>query len=180
MVKQAKNGFPEQIDVEKPGFFKSMFNNNEAIMLLIDPENGDIVDANDTACNYYGWSHKDMVSKKICQLNTLPKHEVVSEMTKAKNETWNHFFFKHRTASGDIRDVEVFSAPVTTKGQKLLWSIIHDITEAKITQKKVQENEKKYRKLFENNISGIAIHKIILDSEGKTMRLCFPGSKRFI
>lgn len=160
-------GIPEHMTEGSPGFFRSLFINNDAIMLLIDPENGDIIDANNAACRYYEWSHEDLIHKKICNLNTLSQKEVVAEMTKAKNETWNHFFFKHQKSSGDIRDVEVFSAPVTIKDKKLLWSIIHDITEAKAAQSELANNKRKYRKLFENDISGIAIHRIILDQKGK-------------
>ncbi|MCK5664731.1 MAG: PAS domain S-box protein, partial [Thiotrichaceae bacterium] len=39
--------------------YKSLFKNNHSVMLLIDPDNADIVDANPAAISYYGWSHED-------------------------------------------------------------------------------------------------------------------------
>ncbi|MBN1986980.1 MAG: response regulator, partial [Prolixibacteraceae bacterium] len=42
-----------------------------------------------------------------------------------------YFEFKHRLANGQIRDVEVFSSRIEYKGEEMLHSIIHDITEKK-------------------------------------------------
>ena len=39
--------------------------------------------------------------------------------------------FRHRLSDGTIRDVEVFSGPITVSGSPLLCSIIHDISERK-------------------------------------------------
>ena len=39
------------------------------------------------------------------------------------------FFFQHRLADGAIREVEIFTGPIMVKGKKLLYSIVHDITE---------------------------------------------------
>jgi len=41
------------------------------------------------------------------------------------------FYFKHRLASGKIRDVEVYSGPIKVYDRELLYSIIHDITKRK-------------------------------------------------
>ena len=43
--------------------YRSLFTNNHAVMLIIDPDGGDIVDANPAACAFYGWSHGDMITR---------------------------------------------------------------------------------------------------------------------
>lgn len=45
--------------------YKSLFKYNYSVMLIIDPENADIVDANSAAISYYGWSHEEIIRKKI-------------------------------------------------------------------------------------------------------------------
>ena len=52
-------------------------------------------------------------------------------MNQAVKEEQRVFLFRHRLADGTIRDVEVYSGPVTIEGRKLLYSIVHDITERK-------------------------------------------------
>jgi len=120
--------------------FRSLFNNNKAIMLLIDSETGDILESNPAASAYYGWSQEELARKKISEINALSPEEVRAEMRKAVREERNSFEFKHHLANGSTRDVEVFSSPIEHKGKTLLFSIIHDITERKQTEKELKEN----------------------------------------
>ncbi len=98
-------------------------------MLIIDPETGEIIDANDAACNFYGYSKSELQNANINAINTLSPEEIMEEMKNAKIKNRNHFYFKHRISDGEIRDVEVFSGPINIRGDELLYSIIHDITE---------------------------------------------------
>ncbi len=109
--------------------YSSLFKNNHSVMLLIDSENADIIDANPAACSFYGWGHEELTSRKITDINTLTQKQVFQEMQLARSEQRRHFYFRHRLASGEIRDVEVYSGPITVYGRQLLYSIVYDITE---------------------------------------------------
>lgn len=111
--------------------FRSLFDLHAAVKLLIDPETGFIVDANQAAVNYYGWSRDEMCRMRIQELNVLSPEEVAREMQRAVDAHRNYFEFRHRLADGSIRDVAVFSSSVTGPGKPLLHSIVHDITEQK-------------------------------------------------
>ena len=50
-------------------------------------------------------------------------------MRRACSGEQQQFYFQHRLADGEIREVEIFSGPIMVKGKKLLYSIVHDITE---------------------------------------------------
>ncbi|MFC1876603.1 PAS domain S-box protein [Thermodesulfobacteriota bacterium] len=128
---------------ESEGRYRSLFKNNHSVMLLIDPENADIVDANPAAISYYGWTHREFTSKKITDINTLTKEQVFKEMEKAKAEQRRHFIFRHRLSNGDIRDVEVYSGPIKLHDQELLYSIIHDITQRKQAEEALRKSEEK-------------------------------------
>jgi len=122
-----------------------LFESNSAAMLLINPKNSSIVDANTAACEYYGWSYEEITSKKITDINMLPEDEIISEMKRAAKESRSHFFFKHCLANGEIRDVEVYSKPITSDGETLLHSIIHDITERKLAEADLKRKEMQLR-----------------------------------
>jgi len=125
--------------------YRNFFKNNHSIMLLIDPDNAGIVDANPAALSYYGWSHEDITGKKITDINILKKEKIFQEMERAKKEKRQHFYFRHRLSNGEIRDVEVYSGPITIHNKKFLFSIIYDITDRKLARSALKESERELK-----------------------------------
>ena len=109
--------------------FRQFFEKNSSVMLLIDSSSGEIKEANEAAVGYYGYPRTQLIGMAISEINTLPPKSVAQEMQTARREERNHFWFRHRLASGDVRDVEVYSTPIDTAVHPTLLSIIHDITE---------------------------------------------------
>jgi PAS domain S-box-containing protein len=109
--------------------YRQMFENNRVVKLLIDPATGQIVDANQAAANFYGWSIDELRLMNITHINALPADQVKAEMELARTERRTFFRFRHRLASGEVRRVEVFSGPCTFHSRSLLHSIIVDVTE---------------------------------------------------
>ena len=139
--------------------YRSLFRNHHAVMLLIDPSTGVIVDANPAACRFYGYRMGKLRGMKITEINTLPPDQVFGEMEKAGSERRNHFVFRHLLSSGEIRDVEVYSGPVAIGGKRLLHSIVHDVAERKRAEDALRESEAKFRALADNVAVGIIIHR---------------------
>ncbi|BBD07537.1 diguanylate cyclase [Desulfovibrio ferrophilus] len=119
--------------------FRSVFENNHAVMLLVDPSSGRIEDANPAAANYYGYPREQLTSMHASEINTQSKEDIEQELRKAKVEIRSHLEFKHRLADGTLRDVEVFSGPIAVNGRILLYSIIHDISKRKRMEKQLTE-----------------------------------------
>ena len=111
--------------------YRSLFKNNHSVMLLIDPETAEIVDANPAAVSFYGWDYETLTRKKVFNINTLTEEQVFDEIKKAKMEQRKQFYFRHCLANGEIRDVEVYSGPIKVHGKELLYSIVYDITDRK-------------------------------------------------
>nr|WP_277345681.1 diguanylate cyclase [Halomonas bachuensis] len=112
-------------------FYKQMFNTNPAIKLLIDPADGRIVDANASAVSFYGYSLAALKQLKITDINCLSSAEVRASMARAESCQQLFFEFRHCLASGEIRDVHVYSGPVLFQGREYLHSIIVDVTDEK-------------------------------------------------
>lgn len=130
--------------------YRQMFENNRAIKLVIDPATGRIMDANSAAVEFYGYPREQLLALTIHQINTLPDAEVQRELTRASREEQSIFEFRHRLASGDIRDVNVFSSPVDTEAGRLLYSIIVDMTDRRVM-------ELRYRSVFEQSKDAVYI-----------------------
>lgn len=140
---------------ESENLFRNIFENHSAVKLIIDPENGHILDANLAAENYYGWSKDQLKSMSIQDINLMPPEKIKQVIENIRNQKKNYFEVSHRLADGSFRDVEVFSSRITVKGKELLHSIIHDITDRKRVESMLHESETKYRSLFENAPIGI-------------------------
>lgn len=106
-----------------------LFSSKNIIMLLIRPEDGLILDANKGAIDFYGYSLEEIKGMSIQDINILPQDEIEDEMRRAKEEQRNYFLFRHRKANGTIASVEVHSEPIEIEGEKVLFSIIQDITQ---------------------------------------------------
>ena len=137
--------------------YSSLFKNNHSVMLLIDPESADIVEANPAACSFYGWSQEELTSMKITDINMLPNEQTFQEIEEAKSESRYHFFFRHRLANEEIRDVEVYSGPIRLHGKELLYSIIHDISERKRAEQELRESKDLFEKVFESQRDALFI-----------------------
>lgn len=140
--------------------FRLLFEHSQAIMLIIEPESGAILDANPAAANFYGYSLEQLRSMSIEQINTLPPETVKAERQLAVTEKRNYFIFPHRLADGGMCTVEVHSSPIVMKGRQVLFSIIHDITKRKIAEEKLIESEERFSTAFHSSQEAISITRL--------------------
>ncbi|AXH10007.1 hypothetical protein CP960_00265 [Malaciobacter halophilus] len=138
-----------------------LFEANKVPVLFIDPQTYYIIDANKAALKFYGYTLEEIRAEKISNINTLTKEEVHHEMHLANEEKRDSFIFKHRLKSGIIKDVEVFSGPLKYKNRKVLYSLIHDIT----NKVKVQKALRQANTIYQNTKEGI----FITDLEGNIL-----------
>lgn len=118
--------------------FKSFFENNACVMLLIEPLSGEIIEANRAAALYYGYPQNRLSGMPISQINTMAPQTLTEARQRALHHDRNYFLFDHQLASGDVRNVEVYATPITRRGCSLLLSIVHDITARKQAQAQLQ------------------------------------------
>ncbi len=119
--------------------FRRMFENNSAIMFLVEPKTLEIVDANYAAEKFYGFERNVLVQKNLHGISAMTDEELRKEIQRSRKRERDFSVFKHTLANGQIRDVEVRTTPIRMDGDKVLNSvIIHDITD-----RIRAENEKK-------------------------------------
>lgn len=124
--------------------YRALFEESHVVMLLIDPESGQIVDANKAAVRFYGWSYEQLTAKNFSEINTLSANELLKAEEVVSEREFNSVIVKHQKADGTMCDVEVFSNPIEVGGQVLLYAKIYDITERIASER---EREKLHRKL---------------------------------
>ena len=111
--------------------FRNVFQHHTAVKLLLDPATGSILDANEAAVAFYGWTREQLLQMRVLDINTLPPEEVQSELAKVQNLGRSTFEFRHRRADGSIRDVAVYASTIQSSERSVIHSIITDITDRK-------------------------------------------------
>jgi len=139
--------------------FRKLFESHSAIKLLIDPLSGSIIDANNAAAEFYGWSVSRLRKMKIGDLSGNPEDKITSIIKQVIKDSSAYFEATHKLADRSLRDVEVFSSRISIDNRDYLHSIIHDITEKKrilkdlVAAKEKAEESDKIKTAFLHNIS---------------------------
>ncbi|HHV97967.1 MAG TPA: EAL domain-containing protein [Clostridiaceae bacterium] len=149
---------------EKNYLHRMLFENHRTAMLLIDPNTGRIMEANQAAVNYYGYTKDELLNMNIKNINTFSQEQIDQELDKTKSGERNYFEFIHRLANGEEREVEVYTFPVTIDEKVLLFSIINDVSDKHYT-------ELMFNTLFLNSPYAV----VILNKEQKIVNI----SKKF-
>ncbi|MGC1375043.1 MAG: PAS domain S-box protein, partial [Anaerolineales bacterium] len=142
--------------------YRQMFASHSAVMLLVDPESGAIVEANQAAVNFYGYPANALQQMSIQQVNILPPEESGKLRRDVQTGKLNYLHVPHRLASGEIRQVEVHSVPIEVNQRALLYSIIHDVTEREQAEEALKESEARYRAVSQSASDAI----VTADSQG--------------
>lgn len=109
--------------------YANLFLENHSIMMLMDPDTADIVDANPAACTFYGYDKKKFTTMNMKQILPEPGEALSDDAVSTPLKQQHHFISRHRMATGDIKDVEIYSGPMIISGKNLLALVIHDISE---------------------------------------------------
>lgn len=140
------------LNMEAPdnGFYDSFFKKNRVAMLIIDPENGNILDANDSACSFYGYSLDNFRKIKIFDINKANYQDILDSLKLVMKEPGKESTHEHILADGTLRTVKVCSGVVFFQGKTCLYFSMFDISEYICTQLELAESEDKFKKLYIN------------------------------
>jgi PAS domain S-box-containing protein len=142
--------------------YRNQFAHNSAVMLLIDPSDGAIIDANAAALVFYGYTRERLLAMHITDINALPASRLLEAMASVSPEQGQRFEFQHRLGDGSQRDVEVSTSRVQFGGRIVLHAIVHDITVRKQAEKALRESEACLRVITDSAQDAI----LMMDTKG--------------
>ena len=124
--------------IESEKIFRTLFQNHSAVKLIIDPDNGAILDANTSAAHFYGWPVEKLKQMNVSEISFLPTHEVSGKMEMLNSQDRTFSELRHINARGNVVDVEIFSSKVNFEGREVLHFIVHDVSARKAAEQKLQ------------------------------------------
>ena len=126
--------------------FTALFEGNKCVQLVIDPENAKIIEVNQAAETFYGYTRDQLLSMKITDINTLPPEEIAQRLQKVQTfGAPQAFQFKHKLADGSIRRVEAYADTISWGDRSVVYSIIFDIT----PRWEVEKQARKFEQVIE-------------------------------
>ncbi len=107
--------------------YRALFENSSSVMIIIDPESGNICAANATASLFYGYPQGELLDLKLDDLDCSGGFDYYVSLHQETLKT--SVITRHRLANGNERDVELFPCKLSLNGSPQIHIIIHDITE---------------------------------------------------
>jgi PAS domain S-box-containing protein len=138
--------------------YRQMFEHNPAVMLLIDPENGRIIDANGAATRFYGYSVDELIQTTLEEITTYADENMITELQQGIKDGRNFLMFQHHRADGEILDVEIFPSYVELGKRQLMYCVIVNVTERNMIQDALRSQELQYRQLVDLMQEGFVIN----------------------
>ena len=114
---------------EREEIYRAMFEKNRAVKLLIEPESGQLVDANPAAAEFYGYSLEELKSKHIQDLTPLPEAQMLDLLRQAQSGENDLFHLSQCLHNGSRREVEIYAGSLNVGGRSLLFCIVLDVSE---------------------------------------------------
>ncbi len=133
------------------------------IILYVRHSDGRIIEANEAAVKEYGYSREELLGMTIYDLRIEDTCQLVDEQMKQADERGITFEAYHLRKDGSAFPVEVSSQSTTIKGERILLSIIRNITLRRQQEEKVLIANK----VFENTLAGI----IVISHDGVVQRI---------
>jgi PAS domain S-box-containing protein len=146
--------------IEDAERYRQSFESNSAVHLLVEADDGHIVDANSAAARFYGYTVAQLKSMHIYEINKLGKEEFLRLSKLIVSERKSDFVTQHRLASGAVRDVQVYASSIRTPQGWLNHAIIVDVTD-RLTV------EQRYQSLFKQSNDAV----FILDLDGHHLQV---------
>lgn len=133
--------------------YKTLFNVNPLPMFTLDVETLKFLELNLASIKHYGYTVQEVLAMQPEQLmpGTLLQHikDLASNGLSQKD-----FFYKqqqHKTKQGKLIYVNITGHVFLQNGRQTALLIAEDVTEVVVAELKLQESEKQYRLLFNNN-----------------------------
>ncbi|PSQ92016.1 MAG: hypothetical protein BRD57_03505 [Proteobacteria bacterium SW_6_67_9] len=143
-----------------------IFDQHALPIFLLAPKTTAIVDANQGAERFYGYSQARMRRMHFTDLTDgLSASEVRAQMRRSQSERSHSIVMRHRLANGETRVVEIYSSPITVRGREHLHLLVHDITERDRLASEVQ------RRLYYDPVTALPNRSLFNDRLNQALRM---------
>ncbi|MGD0231236.1 MAG: PAS domain S-box protein [Syntrophorhabdales bacterium] len=141
IIRSAVTDFTERKAMEDQLLrYQLLARHSRDIILFVRRADGRIVEANDAAVKAYGYSREELLFLEIYNLRGPKGYPVTDAQMDVADSSGILFETEHRRKDGTTFPVEVSSRGVSIGGERILLSVVRDITERKQAEEALREN----------------------------------------
>ena len=118
--------------------YRTIFENVNAAMIVIDALSGKIVAVNPYAADFYGYARETLIGKPMWEISNIGSEAIMERIEITIKESKSEFIAEHIRSDGTYRDVEVHASPVKIDNQLMAFLVVHDITERMRREKEIE------------------------------------------
>ncbi|MBV1709292.1 MAG: PAS domain S-box protein [Erysipelothrix sp.] len=137
--------------------YSQLYNHPHTILLVIDPKDGQIIDANPGALEFYGWSKKTLLDKKLSDICNSSLQQIQEDLDQASQMIKRQWLSQHVKANGEVSDIEVFCHPLIIDRKPLLNMIVVEVSGKSVIKTKIKQDFDLFKTVVDNSLDAIYI-----------------------
>lgn len=152
-VNALKRKESEKILIESERNYREIFNATSEAIIIYDYNNARIIDVNQAAIKLFRVTYEDALKGKINNFSNtelgFDRKAIMIQMQKAIEEGPVVFEWQTRRKNGEIFWAEVSLKNTEIGGDMRIVAVLRDISERKITQEIIMQNEERFRSIIQ-------------------------------
>ncbi len=139
--------------------YRLLFEHSPDSIVIVDPATARPLEFNEMACRQLGYTREEFAQLVVSDLEASETPEEISAHIASVLRAGRHDFeTRHRTKSGEIRDVHVTAQVIEILGHPVYHGVWRDITERKRAEETLRESEGQLHAILENAPDGIYLN----------------------
>jgi len=154
--------------------YRRLFDQNPMPMWLFDTETLEILAANESAVDHYGYTKKELLGMTIRDIrpqDEIPRLEkFVAEAGPGRERAG---IWKHKKKDGTIILVEIFTHDTVIDNRHCRLALVNDLTDKLDAEDALRESEERLRKISEGIFEGIVITEngVVIESNNQVAEM---------
>lgn len=130
--------------------YRTLFELSPFGILLLDPDTTQVLDYNAAVCRRLGYTPEEMTTLRLQDFEAKESaSDILAHVSRIERDGEDEFLTHHRTKTGELLDVNVYSRAIALDGRRMHYSIFQDVTAQRRTDLALREAHQALRTLVD-------------------------------